>query len=92
MFISVLKYGRHTGVTYSSIGRTNVVKACVKLCTLWDKKVLSISLVLALAFAAICVQYIPGFSDDCIAISKSFAVTHGSKVRVPTVYVIVLSL
>ena len=90
--MSVLKYGHHTDVTYSSIEHTNVVKAHVKLCASWDKKVLSKSLALALAFAAICVQCTPGFSDDCIAMPKSFAVAHGSKVRVPTVYVIVLSL
>ena len=90
--MSVLKYGQHTSVMYSSIGPTNIVKTRVKLYASYDKKALSISLALALAFAAIYVQCIPGFSDDCIAMPKSFAVAHGSKVRVQTVYVKVLSL
>ena len=92
MLMSVLKYRHHRSVTYSSIVRTNVVKARVKLCASWDTKALRIGLTLALAFAAICVQCIPGFSDYSIAIPKSFAVAHSSKVRVSIVYVIILLL
>ena len=88
--MSAFNDGHHAGVTYSSIGRANVVKARVELCASCDKKALNKSLALGLAFALICVQCIPGFNDDCIAIPKSFSTAYCSKVRVPTVYSIAI--